>query len=352
MGRVGSSAQLLQLTKEGGDDHFLIFVDVDGVLNIGAKDPGHPPLVFSDTNMERSRELLKSGEDLGDRQCSVNTLMAVYEKDVEHDEMSTYGDFACVGRTSLCKAFVQRLARIIQAAGDRGKRTVVLSSSWRNPRYAKNVRTLEKEISQALGLTFTFDAKTPLGSDSGLEGRMGCIGAFLDEFRTGREFATAKRLRLLVLEDFCISKVDDVPAVEWRLCQCLTKGSAAGNAPDVEACLVHTYDSWTRADGSSIEIGCGITGSHLCRALRFLGEPCDLCGRSVREDAKDEPVASLKAVPQVPPASPVKELDLSTHGLPWFTNNFYFLKVMAGLVRTAQTGEVGQDVEKLRAVAL
>jgi hypothetical protein len=349
MGRVGSCAQLRQLTKEGGDDHFLIFVDVDGVLNIGARDAGHPPLVFSDTNMQRSRGLLESGVDLGDRLGSVNTLIAVCEKEVEFDEKSTYGEFTAEGRSSLCKAFVQRLARIIAAAGDRGKRTVVLSSSWRNPQYEKSVRMLEKEISRALGHTFTFDAKTPLGNDKGLEGRVGTIGEFLDNFRTGSEFATAKRLRLLVLDDFCINKVANVPAVEQRLCQRLTEGSPAGKAPDVEACLVHTYDSWTTADGSHIEIGCGITGSHLCRALRFLGEPCDLCGRSVQEDtADDEPVDSVEPVPQVPPASPMKGFDLSKQGLPWFPNNLYLLKVMTGLMCTAQKGEVGQNVENYR----
>lgn len=347
-----------QGSEDGDEAHYLIFVDVDGVLNIGAKDPGHSPLVFSDANMERTFQIQKFG-DRRNLELGVNTLLAVYNRNLGHpelDEKSTYAHFMCSSETSLCTAFVQRLARIIQVAGAHGKCTVVLSSTWRRPKHRDDVRVLEQQLSQALGQPFAFDAHTPLGNERGKEGRLRSLGDFLVDFREGKEGAMAKKLYILVLEDFCITPVHHPQAVEDFLCEC-TKGrrsSSANDSPEadiVSVCLVHTYDTWTTADGSIVEIGCGLTAPHLCRALRFLGEPCDSCGRSSEVVAKSNGLQDVVA-PIVKDVSRLSKDNFSTQdlpkqGFPWLLHAICFLKVMASLLCSAEAGHANAKVENV-----
>merc|ERR1719245_2843760 len=84
----------------------LIFVDVDGVLNVGLSDDGR----------------------------------------------STFADFVCRDDLNVCDIFVHRLVKILSAAGD--KRRVILSSSWRNSDNALHVEKLQDIIGNYLGDKF------------------------------------------------------------------------------------------------------------------------------------------------------------------------------------------------------
>merc|ERR1711974_28940 len=75
------------------------------------------------------------------------------------------------------------------------------------------------------------------------------------------------KVKVLILDDFYITGVDDPEAIE----DLMTCQLAPGPGDDVDVCLVHTYDTWTTSRGISVEIGCGLTEHHFNRALRFLG---------------------------------------------------------------------------------
>lgn len=296
------------------DVHFLIFVDVDGVLNIGARDPGQPPLIFSDANVKRAFEFLDSSCKQRGPARSVETLLSIYDREPGNGEKTKYSEYMSSGETSLCKPFVQRLARIIQEARAQGKLTVVLSSSWRQPRYVRHVRVLEDQLSQALGRPFTFDERTPVGNDKAKQGRVDTISDYLISFRR-RNGAQAEKLRALILEDFCITNVDSPESIEHLLCQ---SASGPGEDVDVEVCLIHTYDTWTAPNGNSVEIGCGLTEHHFSRALDFLRKD---------HSQKTKPIVLNSTAKDI-----LATQDLSKRGSPWLVNTVGFLKVMAGFV--------------------
>jgi len=268
----------------------LIFVDVDGVLNVGIEDPGNSAVDFTLANVQRALRMQDVPGECSAKDI-VERLIATYNREVGHGEGSTYAKFIPTSSAGASEKLIHRLAQLIRLAGD--DCTVVLSSSWRHPKHAKRVEQLEQILSTCLGQTFVFHERTALVADSRPEDRLRTIGDFL----AGRshEFSKPQRkLRALVLEDFNIHPLDG-----W-LCDGWSMNSAAavekylhGRIPargGASVKLVHTFGSWTTDSGLLVRVGTGLTRERFREASTFLsGDPCPSC--APQADAKAAPDA-------------------------------------------------------------
>jgi hypothetical protein len=254
----------------------LIFVDIDGVLNIGIGDPDGAPLQFSEDNSERALARWDQRHGLPSSQrIAVERIVETYSHEVGPCENAPYAKFLSAPDTALNDLLVGRLARIIEAAGPRCQ--VVLSSTWRMPRHMRRARQVEAALSRHLGRYFAFDARTAIRDDSTPELRLQCIADFAAEHC--RKAPWVKQLRMLVLEDFHTTpfgtwrcgwqKMCSADAVEQYL------RSRVPASVDASARLVHTYDEWTTDGGLFVQLGCGLTKIHFDRALDFLGALSD-----------------------------------------------------------------------------
>jgi len=241
----------------------LLFVDIDGVLNVGVGDKGNAPFSLNTDNIAiAATKPAKS-------RCA-QLLLGVACKQVDH-ENTTYGEL-CKGSPQLADIYVKRLAEIIAAAKSQGQLMCVLSSTWRTHN-VKGVRVLEQKVSKVLGQRWTFDEETDTQEFRGRGGRLENIGNFLSDWSetTTADFAN---VRALVLEDFHITPLDG-----WS---CHEKDMTC--ARDVDAwlrtclppkmnaatCLIHTYDEWMTASGLLLQVGSGLTMKHFHKAMAFL----------------------------------------------------------------------------------
>lgn len=259
----------------------VIFVDVDGVLNVGARSLDDSPLLVDQWNL-RHAAAMRDRSDLPhiDQDC-MERLLSVSEREIGRGEAGRYGKFAC-GQDHVSELLAARLAQIIQKAGP--GRHVVLSSNWRRPERANEVRHLEAEVSRHLGGPFTFDARTADAEERSAGDRLRCIGDYLEKLcgsadaqRPSPQKALKKALKVLVLDDFFIT-----PLSGWQ-CDGLSVQSALsveiylrGRAPHVrnlEVKLVHTYDEWLTPKGVQVAIGAGLTQEQLRQAEEFVAGP-------------------------------------------------------------------------------
>mmetsp|Transcript_131853 Transcript_131853/g.256874 ORF Transcript_131853/g.256874 Transcript_131853/m.256874 type:complete len:305 (-) Transcript_131853:49-963(-) len=254
----------------------LIFLDVDGVLNVGVYDQGNAPVAFNADNLQLAEQLAGRGHPLADR------LRAVASREIEHGKDITYKSLVAT-EGDLSDTLVERLAWLIQSAGTMCQ--VVLSSSWRRPQHARRAAFLESRISKQLGKPFTFDDRTVIREERTAMDRLKCLGDYVETFCKKRD-SNAGKLRLLVLEDFCISALSGLSSNEGPIDSCedaerylLRK---AGDDTTASVRIIHTFESWKTEQGMRVAIGCGITMEHFSRALKFLdGERC----------LQDDPVA-------------------------------------------------------------
>lgn len=253
----------------------LIFVDVDGVLNVGIADPGHGPMEMNTSNLNTTLTNWKIRQQLPvEFRRSVELMMEVCEHFSE-DGSETFAEFTARDNTSLSDLLVWRLAQIVRGAGDRC--SVILSSTWR--RDPRRVGVLEAAMSECLGRPFTFDAYTaPCRENGSPEIRLNTIKEFVEE-RSAQvlESGDASKLRVVVLDDFHITpfgwscsdeKMDSAQAVEQIL------GACVPSPLEVSVKLVHPYKEWVTAEGRTIKVGTGILRTHLLDALNFLGSRC------------------------------------------------------------------------------
>lgn len=249
----------------------LLFVDVDGVLNVGIRDDGNAPLAFTEENLKLARELERRPNLLGEK------LRNVASRELGGGEDGTFEKLVAAPG-DLSDLLVGRLARIIQAAGSDCK--VVLSSSWRKPRYNGRTQRLENAIARQLGRSsFSFDDRTSLRTENTAEDRLECLGDYISEF-CKKHGASYDKLRILVLEDFCINElrglccrghpVDSPADAETYLL------GQAGNSSKVAIRVIHTYEGWVTESGTIIAIGCGLTTEHYNEALLFLQSTSDM----------------------------------------------------------------------------
>lgn len=258
------NSQTNQLEKSDLQDaETLIFVDADGVINVGVRDvPGQPPLLLCQRNLNRARK----------QSCNEgpNYIISVAaSRDVGHDDGS-YSKFATVPDSSdICELFAQRLAGIINLAGPRCK--TVLSSSWRKPHHQNRVLALEAAISKYGGKAFKFEGRTRLGADAP-EGRIECISDFLRDHTENRKSSEGP-LRVLVLEDFAATHpsqwnfangVNSKDGLEeyWR--------RSSSQPQNAHVKLIHCYEEFVTDKGVQVQMGSGLTSANVCEAERFL----------------------------------------------------------------------------------
>jgi hypothetical protein len=252
----------------------LLFVDVDGVLNVGIGDRGKAPWTFNRSAIQRAKEMTEA-----ERRESTwaQMIMAVASRQVDN-ENTTYGGL-CEGSTAclrgdLADIYIKRLADIIAAARTQGKLICVMSSTWRN-RNVPGVHVLEEAVSEHLGETWTFDAKTASKESKANSGRLKGIGNFLTDW-VAQSAENLDNVRVLVLEDFHISPLDgwscggdrmnSTQDVEAWLRTCLPRDMNAAT------CVIHTFEEWTTRTGVLVQVGSGLTLNHFCHAMIFLTE--------------------------------------------------------------------------------
>jgi len=159
------------------DTETIIFVDVDGVLNVGVCVEGGNMVGLSDESAQQAVQRVNSGERCND---VTQRLVAVYNQKLPDGSGEMYASLACGSNQMTSPVLTRRLAQLIRLAGER--RTVVLSSSWRHPKHAARVRELEQILSRHMGTSFTFDTCTPPGSEFKAGDRLGCLGDFLEDY--------------------------------------------------------------------------------------------------------------------------------------------------------------------------
>jgi len=279
----------------------LIFVDIDGVLNVGIRDGGGKmaPISFSLDNLNKALGVLQKIQHGGEIDVeSANTVdklvsVALHSLEDVDEESTTYHELLtnsphAPGNLDLIYIFVRRLAIMIRVAGPR--RLVVLSSTWRKPQYARKVEQLEKAIAVTLGEPFAFDARTSLKEDRSVAGRLNGIRAFIEDYVAASQ-NMAGPLRVLVLDDF-----HNTPLNGWKC-----NGYPMSSVRDVEAYLegsiplylggaarlIHTYAEWKTESGRLVQIGSGMTANHFRDGVEFLSSssqqlPLDQKARSYR----------------------------------------------------------------------
>ncbi|CAE7227676.1 unnamed protein product [Symbiodinium natans] len=251
----------------------IIFVDVDGVLNVGIQDDGKPPLLFRDEDVYTAVRLAKKGYNGPEAGC-VEKLSALAEHQVGFHEDGTYEKLMTRNGAELTDLLVQRLAKVIALGGPTTK--VVLSSSWRRPHHRSRRRQLEQSLTQHLGQAFRFHSVTALyREEKTAADRLETVGDYLAEFCHRRDDVTT--LRVLMLEDFFITPLDG-----WKL-----KGRAIRSSSDaeryldsrarsmspalsVQSKLCHCYDNVKTSGGLTMQVGTGFTQQLFEEASAFL----------------------------------------------------------------------------------
>jgi hypothetical protein len=262
----------------------LIFVDIDGVLNIGIQDPNGAPLQFNEPNAEQAMERYKTREDLfPSHHLCVDRLVAACSREVGNGEDGLYARFLSPRDTSVSDIFVARLAELVEVAGPRCE--VVLSSTWRWPRHKARVKEVEAQVSKHLGRPFTFEHRTPLREDRTPALRLQCISDFVATY-CEESLIPGDRLRVLVLEDFHVSPLGSWHCGREQMNSCAAvEQYLLSQMPSYisgSARLVHTYDEWTTPDGLRMQLGCGLTQRHLRAALDFLRGPLGACHQAMQ----------------------------------------------------------------------
>mmetsp|Transcript_119612 Transcript_119612/g.334992 ORF Transcript_119612/g.334992 Transcript_119612/m.334992 type:complete len:289 (-) Transcript_119612:333-1199(-) len=273
----------------------IIYVDVDGVLNVSIHEPGMSPLLLDEGNCDFASGVEDLGA-LGQQRESVERLVSVMRHSVGTE---AYRDLACASDRHCVDTLVARLAEIIRGAGP--QRLVVLASAWRLPKYAMLVKELEANISKQLGERFSFDARTPLADDKTAAQRLRCIGEHLRSTACGPGRVGA--LKVVVVDDFGATPLDgwmcqgsrmsSVADVEAYLRDCVRL-----YAPrlDVRAKMVHCYAEWATPSGLRVQIGAGLTREAVRETSAFLASmaPTPVTGRAPTCRACSNDVADVR----------------------------------------------------------
>jgi hypothetical protein len=252
------------------DPETLIFVDADGVVNVGIRDcPDQSPLLLSEENLARLEASMAAVPSGGKPLPSATIFDAAARRQIGHGDEGTYSKFATrSGSSDICPIFAERMADIIIHGGSRC--IPVLSSSWRKSNHRDRVAALEAQLSRFGGREIVFKAHTKPGADTPGK-RVELIGDFVQEYSSKRR-ACDSPLRVVLLEDFSASHprawsskelIRSTKDVEDYLCNrscqpALTKVK-----------LVHTYDEWTTDLGLHVQIGTGLTCAKVDEAKRF-----------------------------------------------------------------------------------
>jgi len=278
----------------------LLFVDVDGVLNISIRDGDETPVTLSVANMELAKRRIAQGcACMLSKRISEVTATAAEHSDNAQENVETYNAFVSTDG-DLCCAFIGRLAQLIQAAGPCCR--VVLSSTWRQPKYVLKRQHLESCISSHMGRSFKFDDCTDVEEDAGPLGRLGCIGAYINSF-CADSLVLSSKLRIMVLDDFFaipwpgVSSVDFTTAAEKYL---LAQAGDVSSSTVLR--VINTSRFWMSAQGDhELQVGCGLICDNFRQASDFLEghafSSAPKCGKAPWGDKLEGNAFSRQLVP-------------------------------------------------------
>lgn len=292
-----------------------MFVDVDGVLNVGVRDGGRAPLLLDEASARAAQRLwaTRMGHP---EQSSIERLVAVCNRALdEGEDGETFAKFLCASPQQFSEELLARFAAIVRASGWRAscdnsddeddsgdeeaeapghKVHMVLTSTWRAPQHRSRLRKLEQAISKQLGEDFEFDLMTPPKEDHTPEGRLQSIANFLTARCAGRTSADGP-MRVLVLDDFynrslngwlcgpC--KIDSETACEKYL------RSSIPSHIDAQVKMIHTYAEWTTEEGLFIQVGTGLMLEQVRSGeFFFQGAQAETSSTSAGSDCEEAPV--------------------------------------------------------------
>lgn len=245
----------------------LVFVDIDGVLNVGVSDGKSNPLAINRDNLQ----MLACLDKLGRIDGAESRMLSAASSQKAEGEQLTYAEL-CKDSGDFVEAFVGRFVKLLQAIGPSAK--VVLTSTWRLPKHAMKLASLEKAISKKLCKVFRFELRTASQEADSPEGRLRGMSRFLREYLPGQKVNAITHLRALVLEDFHVN-----PLHSWSCdgqpmsCMEEVETYLTSHMPDnmVRAAkLIHTYSEWKTLTGDCIRAGSGLTQNHFEDAMKFL----------------------------------------------------------------------------------
>mmetsp|Transcript_35251 Transcript_35251/g.64880 ORF Transcript_35251/g.64880 Transcript_35251/m.64880 type:complete len:561 (-) Transcript_35251:4-1686(-) len=275
----GRASDSLKISREGTEEDVdlvlskqlepvetLIFLDIDGVLNVGIADPGSAPLSFNEANFSVARKLFRGDE----KNDVAEMLIAVMRMPTCDGNSSRYGDFLSRNDLDVCDIFIHRLVNIIRAAGEKVR--VIISSSWRRPKYSSNVRSLEKMIGGYLGETFNFYDRTILQDEVGGHDRIRLIGDYMEAHCKKEDCAT--KINVLVLDDFFYKPISDYDCGGTTVNSLQSAESyleaRTPQSTDAKVRIIHTYIRGSAPSGLVVDIGTGLSLQHLSESLKFL----------------------------------------------------------------------------------
>jgi len=246
----------------------LIFLDVDGVLNVGVRGDRGAPLLLSNDNMEA---LFVGSDNCADVEPQQEVVLKIWSA------ARRYCHAVCEDGKLLSETLVERLVNIMRSAGPRTH--VVLSSSWRHLRHLDSCEVLEAAVSLRLGRRFKFDGRTEIVEETSQADRIRLIGDYIEQHCLN---SGAKALSVLVLDDLfvaplngwicCGHQIRDVWDVERYL---------RGRAPqgcEVRAKFLHCYEEWETDGGVPVQAGVGLTDKDVETAKLFLSGELGISG--------------------------------------------------------------------------
>eukprot|EP00930_Biecheleria_cincta_P079318 TRINITY_DN67105_c0_g1_i1.p1 TRINITY_DN67105_c0_g1~~TRINITY_DN67105_c0_g1_i1.p1 ORF type:complete len:299 (+),score=69.18 TRINITY_DN67105_c0_g1_i1:38-934(+) len=267
---------------ENGDVEKIIFVDVDGVLNVGIQDGSKAPLLLCDADVKTAMRIAeKFGGSAIMSAAMLSSLRLAYVFLAEiggGEDGATFQQFSSNSGDMLSQVLVDRLALLLTLAGDHENVKVVLSSSWRLRKNAAKQRKLEAVLSKVMGRRFKFDFVTAPKAKKTPSDRLSCIGDFLEE---RRRLLPHKEFQVLVLDDFFIQPMDGFSVHGHQISSVadaeryLEKRGLSDreSAKPVQVKVVHTYRNIKTEFDVCLKLGCGLTKQHFLDAVSFLGEP-------------------------------------------------------------------------------
>eukprot|EP00440_Ansanella_granifera_P059465 gb/GFBE01064453.1/.p1 GENE.gb/GFBE01064453.1/~~gb/GFBE01064453.1/.p1 ORF type:complete len:324 (+),score=56.82 gb/GFBE01064453.1/:1-972(+) len=271
----------------------VVFVDVDGVLNVGIQDEGNSPVLFKEEEVRLAQRLFAKGykgpeADLVAKVCALATHPVDYGS-ATFEKLMSEGELSDI--------LVSRLAGFIAAGGKHC--TVVLSSSWRRWQHRHRRQQLEQALGRHLGRPFHFHATTPTDRDEKYASqRLETIGEFLAE-QCGKNFK-GSHLKVLVLDDFFVTDMDgwqcggktmdSVRAAEEYLESMALKRSTGQT---VAVKLLHCYKDIMASNGLRMQVGSGLSQEHVDEAHRFVHTPAPASeSANVTVAARDDATAT------------------------------------------------------------
>lgn len=152
----------------------VIFLDIDGVLNVSARDE-MGALLISEENIQKARTVLRNGSGPPDVNSARKIIALSKRREGRQGSGDTLGT-RTVNEYGFCEEYVDRFVAILEATSPTPQ--VVLSSSWR--RIDKwGAEALRAAIEQRLGRDFDWAGVTSARKDNTPQDRLKCIGDYI-----------------------------------------------------------------------------------------------------------------------------------------------------------------------------